>query len=76
MKWLVYGTKGWIGGMVKTYLQQQGETVIDASARADDESKVEAELVSHQPDRILCLIGRTHGPGHSTIDYLSRRVNW
>lgn len=73
MKWLVYGTKGWIGGMVKTYLQKQGETVIDAEARADNEVQVEAEILSHQPDRILCLIGRTHGPGHSTIDYLEQK---
>ena len=73
MKWLVYGTKGWIGGMVKTYLQKQGETVIDAEARADNQVQVEAEILSHQPDRILCLIGRTHGPGHSTIDYLEQK---
>lgn len=24
-------------------------------------------------DRILCLIGRTHGPGYSTIDYLEQK---
>jgi 3,5-epimerase/4-reductase len=73
MKWLVYGSKGWIGGMVCAQLTQQGETVVEASARADDEQAVEAELQSVIPDRILCLIGRTHGPGYSTIDYLEQK---
>jgi dTDP-4-dehydrorhamnose reductase len=73
MKWLIYGSKGWIGGMVKAYLQKQGDTVIDAQARADHETDVEAEIQENRPDRILCLIGRTHGPGHSTIDYLEQK---
>jgi len=73
MKWLVYGSKGWIGGMVCTYLTKMGEIVVEASARADQEQHVEAEIKSTIPDRILCLIGRTHGPGYSTIDYLEQK---
>ena len=73
MKWLVYGTKGWIGGMVKTFLQDQGETVLDAQSRVDEEDAVEKEIVATLPDRILCFIGRTHGPGYSTIDYLEQK---
>jgi 3,5-epimerase/4-reductase len=72
MKWLVYGSKGWIGGMVKTYLENKGETVICANSRADDEKAVEEEILSVEPDRIVSLIGRTHGPGFSTIDYLEQ----
>ena len=70
MKWLVYGSKGWIGGMVTAMLTLHEETVVEATARADHETDVEAELVS---DRILCFIGRTHGPGYSTIDYLEQK---
>jgi dTDP-4-dehydrorhamnose reductase len=73
MKWLVYGSKGWIGGMVCSYLRNHGETVVEAVSRADDEKAVEDELVTVTPDRILCLIGRTHGPGYSTIDYLEQK---
>ena len=73
MKWLIYGTKGWIGGMVKTYLEKQGETVVCAKSRADDEKSVEDEILSTEPDRIVSFIGRTHGPGYSTIDYLEQK---
>jgi len=73
MKWLVYGSKGWIGGMVTALLRSHNETVIEATARADHEVDVEAEIQSCTPDRILCFIGRTHGPGYSTIDYLEQK---
>ena len=73
MRWLVYGSNGWIGGMVVKLLRKQGHTVIKARYRADDETGVEAELATENVDRILCLIGRTHGPGYSTIDYLEQK---
>lgn len=73
MKWLVYGSKGWIGGMVCNSLINMGENVIEASARADHELDVDTEVKTVHPDRIICLIGRTHGPGYSTIDYLEQK---
>ena len=73
MRWLVYGSDGWIGGMVVKLLRKQGETVIKAKERADDEIGVEAEFATSNADRVLCLIGRTHGPGYSTIDYLEQK---
>jgi 3,5-epimerase/4-reductase len=73
MKWLVYGSKGWIGGMVVSELVKKGEQVVAAEARADQEDAVEQEIQAVQPDRIICLIGRTHGPGFSTIDYLEQK---
>jgi len=73
MRWLVYGSNGWIGNMVVKLLRKQGETVIKARARADDELGVEAEIATSDVNRILCLIGRTHGPGYSTIDYLEQK---
>lgn len=59
--------------MVCSYLRNNGETVVEAVSRADDEKMVEDELMNVTPDRILCLIGRTHGPGYSTIDYLEQK---
>jgi hypothetical protein len=46
--------------------------VIDASSRADDRAAVIAEIGVHNPTHVVCLIGRTHGPGYSTIDYLEQ----
>lgn len=59
--------------MVCDHLRSLGETVLAATARADDEAAVEAALQTDTPDRILCLVGRTHGPGYSTIDYLEQK---
>jgi len=73
MKWLIYGSKGWIGSMVKVYLESLGENVVEAISRVDDEKSVELEIQSNNVDRILCFIGRTHGPGYSTIDYLEQK---
>jgi 3,5-epimerase/4-reductase len=73
MKWLIYGANGWIGGMVVKLLQDQGEEVISAESRADNEVEVEKELLKVQPDRVISLIGRTHGPGFNTIDYLEQK---
>jgi len=73
MKWLIYGSEGWIGGMVTAILRSNRERVIEARARADHEKDVEAEIQYTKPDRILCFIGRTHGPGYSTIDYLEQK---
>ena len=75
MKWLIYGSKGWIGGMVKEYLESfiPNDEVVDGVARVDCENDVENELVMVKPDRVLSFIGRTHGPGYSTIDYLEQK---
>ena len=72
LRWLVYGHAGWIGGQVCKLLRSYGDLVIEAKARADDLEAVSAELMSIKPDRVVCLIGRTHGPGFSTIDYLEQ----
>ncbi len=73
MRWLIFGSNGWIGGMVKKHLESVGENVIETDVRADDELKVERLINDVKPDQILCFIGRTHGPGFSTIDYLEQK---
>ena len=74
MKWLIYGTRGWIGQQVVNHINNQfpQDQIISSLNRADCESDVENDLLEHQPDRVICLIGRTHGPGYSTIDYLEQ----
>ncbi len=72
-RWLIYGYKGWIGQQVCDIINSWGETVLCGMARANDVSKIEEELLLFKPDRIISLIGRTHGLGYTTIDYLEQK---
>ena len=71
-KVLVWGGRGWIGGLFEKELHAQGWEVCHATSRADCREKVEAEISAVAPSHLLSLIGRTHGPGFSTIDYLEQ----
>lgn len=73
MKWLVLGNRGWIGGQVVALLESKGEQVLTTSVRADDDDGIRAILIHEKPDRVVSLIGRTHGEGFSTIDYLEQK---
>lgn len=74
MKYLIYGGKGWIGQQICEYLKTIPEsTIILAKSRADNSKEVEKEILEIKPDRIISFIGRTHGPGYSTIDYLEQK---
>ena len=72
MRCLVFGGKGWIGQQLCAELQTAGHTVTHAQCRADDTAAVKLALDTLNPDRVVCLVGRTHGPGFSTIDYLEQ----
>lgn len=72
MKFLVYGHKGWIGQQVVTILKDDKEEVLYGEARLDDEKTLENEILKYQPDRIISLTGRTHGPGINNVDYLEQ----
>lgn len=69
---LVFGGRGWIGGQLVALLRSRGHIVACAEARADDVGAVATELDALKPDRVVCLVGRTHGPGCGTIDYLEQ----
>lgn len=71
--WLVYGSQGWIGGKLLKYIRDRGDMYRCATARADDEKCVAEEIDGCQPDQIVSVLGRTHGPGFSTIDYLEQK---
>lgn len=78
MKILIYGSKGWIGGMFVDYLlTKKNEVVLDiveSPNRVDDEFMVYSDLVNHKPTHVISFIGRTHGvidnEKVNTIDYL------
>lgn len=74
MKWLVFGNKGWIGQQVIKLLEENiKNNIITTDIRADDEDNVEKLILDFKPDRIISLIGRTHGQGYTTIDYLEQK---
>lgn len=73
MKWLIYGANGWIGSQVKDILNNLNEDIYVGESRVDHTENIDAELQRIKPDRVICLIGRTHGTGFSTIDYLEQK---
>jgi 3,5-epimerase/4-reductase len=73
MKVLIFGGKGWIGQQFCDVLTLRGINIVHSQCRADDEFSVEAEILQITPDRVISLIGRTSGPGFTTIDYLEQK---
>jgi dTDP-glucose 4,6-dehydratase/UDP-glucose 4,6-dehydratase len=73
---LIYGHRGWIGGQLTSLLTARGVEWVGGVARGDDRSAVAAELKAMRPDRVVLLIGRTHGVingrEYPTIDYLEQ----
>lgn len=59
--------------MVCKLLRDSGEEVVAAESRADDEVEVSKEIERVDPSRMMCFIGRTHGGGYTTIDYLEQK---
>lgn len=74
MKTLVFGHKGWIASYMLPCLEARGFIVLTPpdELRADDISAVKEHMLITKPDRVLSLIGRTHGEGFTTIDYLEQ----
>jgi 3,5-epimerase/4-reductase len=72
MKILFFGSKGWIGQQFVEYLNAKNVEYVDAKVRADDKEAVENEIKLVQPTHIISFIGRTHGEGINTIDYLEQ----
>lgn len=73
MKVLVYGIKGWIGQQFKTILKENNIDYIESSTRVDNEDEVATDIHTYLPTHIISFIGRTHGEGYSTIDYLENK---
>ena len=75
-KFLIYGSKGWIGGQVIQYLQSQGIEYLIGEKRVDDTDGIKTEIQQSKCSHVLCFIGRTHGyvgnKEYTTIDYLEQ----
>jgi len=72
MNILIFGSNGWIGNKVKNLLDKEKIKYTAATSRADNSKDVENEIKSGTFTHIFSLIGRTHGEGFTTIDYLEQ----
>lgn len=77
MKILFFGSKGWIGGMFKTVLDNANVEYVEADCRADNYKDVDNMLKENNPTHIVSFIGRTNGTHNgknfTTIDYLEQQ---
>jgi len=74
MKILIYGSRGWIGGLFMEFLKTQKISFVEGLVRVDSPELVD-EIENINPTHIISFIGRTHGTLESgekvnTIDYL------
>lgn len=72
MKVLVYGSKGWIGKQFIQLLKEQEINFCRGFARVNLIEETKKEILLYCPTHIISFIGRTHGPGYNTIDYLEQ----
>lgn len=72
MKILVYGSQGWIGQQVIEELKNQNVEFVEGICRAETADDLELEIKLINPTHVMSFIGRTHGPGYTTIDYLEQ----
>jgi dTDP-4-dehydrorhamnose reductase len=72
MRVVVFGHRGWIGQYVLPLMIEESWVVVlpPPGLRVDDTEAIENFLKEERPTHVLSLIGRTYGPGFSTIDYL------
>jgi 3,5-epimerase/4-reductase len=72
MKIVLFGGNGWIGKQFIDILKSKGHTVVvpERVLRVDDTTAVKTYLHDIKPTHVVSFIGRTHGEGYKTIDYL------
>ena len=70
---LIYGHKGWIGSKVINLLQEQNIEFVRGNVRVNNKLELEEEIKTINPTHIMSFIGRTHGKGFTTIDYLEQK---
>jgi dTDP-4-dehydrorhamnose reductase len=73
-KILIYGSKGWIGGLFVEFLKNKKVNFIEGKMRIDSPDLIN-ELININPTHVISFIGRTHGTLENgekigTIDYL------
>lgn len=73
MKFLLYGGNGWIGNIIRQYIENiphQDHEVVIGKSRIDNYQSTLDEILLISPNRIICTTGRTSGNQINNIDYL------
>lgn len=73
MKLLIYGGKGWIGNQFVNILKKKNINYHISNLRVDNTEEIKREIEEIKPTHIVSFIGRTHGEGYTTIDYLEQK---
>mmetsp|Transcript_21923 Transcript_21923/g.61274 ORF Transcript_21923/g.61274 Transcript_21923/m.61274 type:complete len:306 (-) Transcript_21923:114-1031(-) len=61
-RFMVFGPKGWLGGLLVQLLEKQGAIVTVAHSRLEDRAGVEAELDKFKPTHVMNCAGVTGRP--------------
>lgn len=72
VKVLVFGGRGWLASLLIPYFTNC--EIIISEVRLDNTKAVREQLETVKPDRVICAVGRTHGPGCPSIDYLEDKL--
>ena len=72
MRVIIYGHKGWIGKKFVEILKSNNIDYILGNARVDNDIELRREITVSCASNVIAFIGRTHGPGYNTIDYLEQ----
>ena len=72
MRVIIYGHKGWIGKKFVEILKSNNIDYILGTARVDNDIELRREITVSYASNVIAFIGRTHGPGYNTIDYLEQ----
>jgi len=73
MKLLIYGGKGWIGNQFVSILKERNIKYHITELRVDNTEEITREIDEIKPTHLVSFIGRTHGKGYTTIDYLEQK---
>jgi 1-deoxy-D-xylulose 5-phosphate reductoisomerase len=62
---LIYGAQGWIGQQFVDVMKRNNISFDVAKEKPGfvPDSKICDEISAYKPSHVVCLIGRTHGPG-------------
>jgi nucleoside-diphosphate-sugar epimerase len=76
MRWLVLGSRGFVGGHLCDVLRRAGQEVVTSDARLRSREDCTRAVFEARPHRVVCCVGRTHTASCSTIDAFEDEEAW